>query len=39
MGSRRALDRQQLIRVLELLGERLPTELLRAEFPISPGKM
>ena len=33
MGSRRALDRQQLIRVLELLGERLPTELLRAEFP------
>ena len=33
MGSKNALDRQRLIRVLELLGERLPTELLRAEFP------
>ena len=33
MGSRIALDRQRLIRVLELLGERLPTDLLRAEFP------
>ncbi len=33
MGSRIALDRQRLIRVLELLGERLPPELLRAEFP------
>jgi ribonuclease HI len=33
MGSRNALDRQRLIRVLEVLGERLPTELLRAEFP------
>ena len=33
MGSRDALDRQRLIRVFELLGERLPTELLRAEFP------
>ena len=33
MGSRIALDRQRLIRVFELLGERLPTELLRAEFP------
>jgi ribonuclease HI len=33
MGSRNALDRQRLIRVLELLGERLPTELLRVEFP------
>ena len=33
MGSRSTLDRQRLIRALELLGERLPTELLRAEFP------
>ena len=33
MGSKNALDRQRLIRVLELLGERLPTELIRAEFP------
>jgi len=33
MGSRRAPDGQRLIRVLELLSERLPTELLRAEFP------
>lgn len=33
MGSRSAFDRQRLIRILELLGERLPTELLRAEFP------
>jgi len=33
MGSRIAGDRQRLIRILELLGERLPTELLRAEFP------
>lgn len=33
MGSSIALDRQRLIRVLELLGERLPPELLRAEFP------
>ena len=33
MGSKIAGDRQRLIRILELLGERLPTELLRAEFP------
>jgi ribonuclease HI len=33
MGSRNAVDRQRLIRVFELLGERLPTELLRVEFP------
>ena len=33
MGSTSALDRQRLIRVLELLGERLSPELLRAEFP------
>jgi ribonuclease HI/probable phosphoglycerate mutase len=33
MGSRSALDRQRLIRVLELLGERLSPDLLRAEFP------
>ena len=33
MGFRDALDRQRLIRVLELLGERLPPDLLRTEFP------
>ena len=33
MGFRNALDRQRLIRILELLGERVPIELLRAEFP------
>ena len=33
MGSGSTHDRQRLIRVLELLGERLPTELLQAEFP------
>ena len=33
MGSKNALDRQRFIRVLELLGERLPTEFLRVEFP------
>lgn len=33
MGVRNALERQRLIRVLELLGERLPTELLQTEFP------
>ena len=33
MGSRSALDRQRVIRILELLGERLSPAMLRGEFP------
>jgi ribonuclease HI len=33
MTTKRALERQRLTRVLELLGKRLPAELLQPEFP------
>lgn len=38
MDGKSPLDRQQLSRVLELLGERVDVELLRPEFPDLTGK-